>query len=82
MQSGRSRETSVFKAEWDSSVLGTPSHERLMLLELACDLERWPARNVVARKALDNAARQVAELASGSGTSPPLPPFGDDEAIA
>jgi hypothetical protein len=44
--------------------LGTPDHERLMLLELAGDLQSWPARNVVFEKALDRAAQELARMAS------------------
>jgi len=48
-----------------------PSHERLMLLELAADLERWPARNAVFRTALDRAARDLVRLAGQAEASPP-----------
>lgn len=39
------------------------AHERLMLLELATDLESWPARNLVVREALDRAARDLVAMA-------------------
>lgn len=44
--------------------LGTASHERLMLLELATDLKNWPARNPVFRTALDRAAQDLVTMAS------------------
>lgn len=53
--------------EGEGVALDTPQHERLMLLELATDLQRWPARNVVFRRALDRAARDLAKLASETG---------------
>jgi hypothetical protein len=56
-------------SKWESTVLGTPSHERAMLMELANDLERWPARNAVFREALDRAAHEIAELANGAPRS-------------
>ena len=46
--------------------LGTPSHERLMLLELATDLQTWPTRSAVFRTALDRAADDLVRMASGS----------------
>ena len=48
----------------ERALLGTPSHERLMLLELAADLQSWPARNAVFRQALDRAAQNLARMAS------------------
>lgn len=46
--------------------LGSPSHERLMLLELATDLQNWPARNLVFKTALDRAAEDLVRMASGA----------------
>ena len=43
--------------------LGTSTHERLMLLELAGDLQSWPTRNVVFEQALDRAAQELARMA-------------------
>lgn len=34
-----------------------------LLAELASVLDRWPARNLVVRRALDHAARELQELA-------------------
>ena len=45
-------------------VMDTPTHDRLMLLELATDLQGWSARNLVFRNALDRAARELARMAS------------------
>lgn len=39
------------------------AYERLMLLELAIDLESWPARNLVFREALDRAAQDLVAMA-------------------
>jgi len=39
------------------------SYERLMLLELATDLESWPVRNLVVREALDRAAQDLVVMA-------------------
>jgi hypothetical protein len=44
------------------------AYERLLLLELATDLESWPARNLVVREALDRAAQDLVAMA---GTSAP-----------
>ena len=44
--------------------IGPATHERLMLLELAGDLQSWPARNAVFKKALDHAAQELARMAS------------------
>lgn len=44
-----------------------PSGERAMLLELAANLQNWPARNVVFERALDRAARDLLQLASELG---------------
>jgi len=38
--------------------------DRLLLLELASDLQSWSAHNVVFRRALDRAAAQLIELAN------------------
>jgi hypothetical protein len=52
--------------------LGTPAHERLMLLELATDLQNWPARNLIFRAALDRAAdiRRLAEAVLADARKP------------
>jgi hypothetical protein len=50
-------------AECETAELGSEFHERLMLLELATDLQNWPARNVVFRKALDRAAQDLVRIA-------------------
>ena len=42
------------------------AYERLMLLELATDLENWPARNLVVREALDRAAQDLVAMAGKS----------------
>ena len=48
----------------------TEAHERLMLLELATDLESWPVRNLVVRQALDRAAQDLVAMAGkGQGQS-------------
>jgi hypothetical protein len=39
-----------------------------MLLELATDLESWPAKNLVVRQALDRAAQDLVAMA---GKGPP-----------
>ena len=54
-------------AEYEDGGLDTPAHERLLLLDLAADLQSWPARNVVFRKALDRAAEDLAKLATEAG---------------
>lgn len=41
-----------------------PSDERTMLLELASNLQNWPARNVVFQKALDRAAEDLVRMAA------------------
>jgi hypothetical protein len=48
----------------------TEAYERLMLLELATDLESWPARNLVVRQALDRAAQDLVAMA-GKGQGQP-----------
>ena len=45
------------------------SYERLMLLELATDLESWPARNLVVREALDRAAQGLVAMAGKGGST-------------
>ena len=45
------------------------AYERLLLLELATDLESWPARNLVVREALDRAAQDRVALAGKSAGS-------------
>jgi len=44
--------------------IGAPQSDRTLLLELAADLERWPTRNIVFRKALDRAAGELARMAT------------------
>lgn len=48
----------------EGAALDAPTHDRLMLLELATDLQGWPARNLVFRDALDRAAQELARMAS------------------
>jgi hypothetical protein len=40
-----------------------PTHEREMLLELATNLQAWPARNVVFKRALERAAQDLVRIA-------------------
>ena len=40
-----------------------PADEREMLLNLATDLQAWPARNVVFKRALERAARDLVRMA-------------------
>ena len=40
-----------------------PAQERVMLLELAANLQNWPARNMVFTKALDRAAQDLVRMA-------------------
>ena len=60
----RPRRPAPVRALESEPAFGTPAHERLMLLELAGDLQSWPARNVVFEKALDRAAQELARMAS------------------
>ena len=54
----------------EDAAADSEAYERLMLLELATDLETWPARNLVVRQALDRAARDlVAMAAKGQSTA-------------
>jgi hypothetical protein len=41
-----------------------PENEQEFLLELALELQRWPVRNTVFRKALDSVAGHLAQMAS------------------
>ena len=52
------------KGESDARKLDAVFQERVMLLELATDLQNWPARNQVFKKALDRAAQDLVRLAS------------------
>ena len=54
----------------ENAAADTEAHERLMLLELATDLESWPARNLVVRQALDRAAQDLVAMA-GKGQGQP-----------
>lgn len=47
----------------DEDAAESESYERLMLLELATDLESWPVRNLVVREALDRAAQNLVAMA-------------------
>ena len=47
----------------EGAAADSESHERLMLLELAVDLECWPVRNLVVRQALDRAAQDLVAMA-------------------
>ena len=48
----------------EEAAADSDAYERLMLLELATDLESWPARNPVVRHALDRAARDLVAMAA------------------
>lgn len=52
----------------DAEEIGSTAHDRLMLLQLASELERWPARNIVYRNALGGVAREIVQLAQGELT--------------
>ena len=47
----------------EDSAVDSEAYERLMLLELATDLESWPVRNQVVRQALDRAAQDLVVMA-------------------
>jgi hypothetical protein len=47
----------------EDAAVDSEAYERLMLLELATDLESWPARNLVVREALDRAAQDLVAMA-------------------
>ena len=47
----------------EDAAADSESYERLMLLELATDLESWPVRNLVVRQALDRAAQDLVAMA-------------------
>lgn len=47
----------------EDAATDSESYERLMLLELATDLESWPVRNLVVREALDRAAQDLVAMA-------------------
>lgn len=53
----------------EEAAIDSESYERLMLLELATDLESWPTRNLVVREALDRAAQDLVAMA-GKGAPP------------
>lgn len=46
--------------------VGSLADERAALLELASALEQWPARNIVFRRALDEAALEIVRMASAT----------------
>jgi hypothetical protein len=46
-----------------------PENEQRFLLELALELQRWPVRNTVFRKALDRVAGDLAQMASQTQAS-------------
>ncbi len=48
----------------ENAAVDSESHERLMLLELATDLQSWPVRNLVVRQALDRAAQDLVAMAN------------------
>ena len=48
----------------DSDAIGSPAHQRSMLLEFASSLEEWPVRSGEYRKRLDQVAREIVRLAS------------------
>jgi hypothetical protein len=52
----------------EDAAADSDAYERLMLLELATDLESWPAKNLVVRQALDRAAQDLVAMA---GKGPP-----------
>lgn len=58
----------------DPDDIGTPAHERMMMLELANTLEEWPVRNIVVRQRLDLIAREIVRQASVQGHAESLPP--------
>ena len=53
-------------AENEEPAADSDAYERLMLLELATDLESWPVRNPVVRQALDRAAHDLVAMAGKS----------------
>jgi hypothetical protein len=50
----------------EDAAVDSEAYERLMLLELATDLESWPVRNLVVRQALDRAAQDLVTMAGKS----------------
>ena len=52
--------------ESEEAAADSDAYERLMLLELATDLESWPVRNPVVRQALDRAAQDLVAMAGKS----------------
>ena len=54
----------------EGAVSDGPSGERAMLIELAANLQNWPARNVVFERALDRAAHDLLRMASELGPAP------------
>ena len=59
LSSSRGRHLQTAEEAADST-----AYERLMLLELATDLESWPVRNPVVRHALDRAVRDLVAMAA------------------
>lgn len=47
----------------EDAAADSETYERLMLLELATDLESWPVKNLVVRQALDRAAQDLVAMA-------------------
>lgn len=65
LSSGRGRRLPI----GEEGEAASESYERLLLLELATDLESWPARNLVVREALDRAAQDLVAMAGKSAGS-------------
>lgn len=57
----------------DPDDIGTPAHERMMMLELANTLEEWPVRNIVVRQRLDLIVREIVRQASVLGHAKSFP---------
>ena len=47
----------------EDTATDSEAHERLLLLELATDLESWPVKNLVVRQALDRVAQDLVAMA-------------------
>jgi len=60
LSSGRGRHMPM----GEEAAADSDAYERLMLLELATDLESWPVRNPVVRHALDRAVRDLVAMAA------------------
>lgn len=67
----RTRPSATLRLLEDAYEADSRTQERLMLLELAADLENWPARNLVFRTALDRAAHDLVRLAGQAEAEPP-----------